>query len=36
MVSVIWRRRAITDVGRIANYIGDVNPYAALHMVFKL
>lgn len=36
MVSVFWRRRAIMDVGRIADYIGVFNPHAASHMVVKL
>jgi toxin ParE1/3/4 len=36
MVAVIWRRRAMIDVGRIAVYIGEFNPHAAAHMVAKL
>ncbi|MBJ7418414.1 MAG: type II toxin-antitoxin system RelE/ParE family toxin, partial [Niveispirillum sp.] len=36
MVAVIWRRKAIIDVGRIADYIGEFNPHAAARMVAKL
>lgn len=36
MVAVIWRRKAILDVGRITDYIGEFNPYAAARMVAKL
>lgn len=35
-MAVIWRRRAIIDVGRIAAYISEFNPHAAARMVAKL